>query len=228
MRPALAGATGTLRDVLRRSLVHVTVLFVTLGALGFGAVVALKGLRPGNPLREETVDRSQPALLKSLTDLAELHAAEGRYQVLVDVEKDTRYVPSMLKGSRVVYSATGSVDALVDLSAVGPGSVRVEGTTVHVTVPPVRLAEPALDLAASRVISRDRGLLDRVGSAVGDERNPDRQLLLLAEGKVGRAATEDAELRRRAEANVRTTIATLVQGLGFTGAVIEFAPPPPA
>jgi len=214
--------------VIRRSLVHVTVLVVTLAALGFGAVVALKAMRPGNPLREKTVDRSSPALLKSLTDLAELHAAEGRYQVLVDVEHDTQYVPAVLKGSRVVYSATGSVDALVDLSAVGPGAIRVEGSTVHVMVPAVRLAAPALDLGASRVISRDRGLLDRIGSAVGEERNPDQQLLGLAQQKVGRAAVEDAQLRQRAEANVRTTLAALVHGLGFTDAVVDFAAAPPA
>ena len=214
--------------MIRRSLVHVTVLLVTLAALGFGAVIALKSLRPTNPLREETVDRSQPALLKSLTDLAELHAAEGRYQVLVDVEKDTRYVPTALKGTRVLYSATGSVDALVDLSAISPGSVRIDGSTVHVTVPSVRLAEPALDLAESRVVSRDRGLLDRIGSAVGEERNPDQQLLVLAEDKVGRAAGEDAQLRQRAEANVRTTIAGLVRSLGFTDVVVDFAAAPPA
>ena len=214
--------------MIRRSLVHVTVIFITLAAVGFGIVVGFKSLRPGNPLQEKTVDRSSPALLKSLTDLAELHAAEGRYQVLVDVEKDTQFVPSMLKGSRVVYSATGSVDALVDLSAIGPGAVRVEGTTVHVTVPAVRLAEPALDLEQSRVISRDRGLLDRIGSAVGEERNPDQQLLVLAEDKLGRAATEDAKLRERAEANARSTITSLVRSLGFTDVVVEFAPVPPA
>jgi len=224
----LAGATGTLQCVIRRSLVHVTVLFVTLAALGFGAVVAMKSLRPSNPLRETTVDRSQPALLKSLSDLAELHAAEGRYQVLVDVEKDTQYVPSVLKGSRVVYSATGSVNALVDLTAIGPGSVRVEGSTVRVTVPAIRLAEPALDLAESRVLSRDRGILDRIGSAVGDERNPDRKLLLLAEDKVGRAARDDNQLRQRAEANVRTTIGALVHSLGFTDVIVDFASVPAA
>jgi len=212
--------------VIRRSLVHVTVLLVALAAVGFGLVVGLKTLRPQNPVRERTVDRSSPALLKSLTDLAELHAAEGRYQVLVDVEKDTRYVPSVLKGNRTVYSATGSVDALVDMSAIGPGSIRVEGSSVHVTVPAVRLADPALDLAQSRVLSRDRGLLDRIGSAVGDERNPDQQLLLLAEGKVGRAATEDTQLRQRAESNARTTIAALIRAVGFADVVVDFAPAP--
>lgn len=212
--------------MIRRSLVHVTVLAVTLAAVGFGLVLGLKSLRPGNPLREQTVDRSSPALLKSLTDLAELHAAEGRYQVLVDVEQDTRFVPSVVKGKRTVYNATGTVDALVDMSAVGPGSIRVEGSTVHVTVPAVRLDDPALDLAQSRVLSRDRGVLDRIGSAVGEERNPDQQLLVLAEGKVGRAAAEDAELRERAEANARTTIASLIRSLGFTDVTVEFAAAP--
>lgn len=210
--------------MLRRSLVHVTVLCTALAAIGFGLVVGLKALWPSNPLQEQTVDRTSPALLKSLTDLAELHAAEGRYQVLVDLEKDTPFVPSVLKGSRVVYSATGSVDALVDLSAIGPGSVRVDGATVHVTVPAVRLAEPALDLAESRVVSRERGLLDRFGSAVGDERNPDQQLVLLAQGKVGRAATEDAQLRQRAESNVSGTISALIRGLGFNDVVVDFEP----
>ncbi len=214
--------------MIRRSLVHVTVLLVTLAAVGFGLVLGLKTLRPANPLREETVDRSSPALLKSLTDLAELHAAEGRYQVLVDIEKDTRYVPSAVKGNRTVYSATGSVDALVDMSAIGPGEIRVEGSTVHVTVPAVRLDDPALDLAASRVLSRDRGLLDRIGSVVGDERNPDQQLLVLAQGKVGRAAAEDAQLRQRAEANTRTTIASLIRSLGFADVTVEFAAAPAA
>lgn len=214
--------------MIRRSLVHVTVLVVTLAALGFGLVLGLKTLRPGNPLREQTVDRSSPALLKSLTDLAELHAAEGRYQVLVDVEKDTRYVPSAVKGNRTVYSATGTVDALVDMSAVGPGSIRVEGSTVHVTVPAVRLDDPALDLAESRVLSRDRGVLDRIGSAVGEERNPDQQLLVLAEGKLGRAAAEDAQLRQRAEANTRSTIDALVRALGYTDIVVDFTPLPAA
>jgi len=224
----LAATTGTLRSVIRRSLVHVTVLVVTLAAVGFGAVVGLRSLRPGNPLAEKTIDRTQPALLKSLTDLAELHAAEGRYQVLVDLEKDTQYVPSVLKGSRVVYSATGSVDALVDLTAIGPGAVRVEGSTVHVTVPAVRLGGPALDLAASKVVSRERGLLDRIGSAVGPERNPDQKLLALAQQKVGLAAVEDVQLRQRAEANVRTTLGALIRGLGFSEVVVDFAPVPAA
>lgn len=71
-------------------------------------------------------------------------------------------------------------------------------------------------------------MLDRIGSAVGEERNPDQQLLVLAEGKLGRAAAEDAQLRQRAEANTRSTIDALVRALGYTDIVVEFTPLPAA
>ena len=61
---------------------------------------------------------------------------------------------------------------------------------------------------------------------MGEERNPDQQLLALAQQKVGRAAVEDAQLRQRAEANVRTTVGALVRSLGFSDVAVDFAPAP--
>ena len=55
-----------------------------------------------NPVSSETVDRTQPALLQSLADLHEYHAATGNFQVIVDTEKDTRFVPSFIRGERTV------------------------------------------------------------------------------------------------------------------------------
>jgi len=212
--------------MLRRWLAAVTVSLVVLGAVGAGAYVAFTELRPRQPFTERAVDRTGPALLKSLTDLAELHAATGQYQVLVDVEHDTRYVPSVVKGTRTVYAATGSVDALVDLSDLGAESVSLsaDGRSATVTVPSIRMSDPALDLRQSRVVARQRGVLDRLGGAVGDAANPDHDLLVLAEGKVGAAAHADAELRSRAEANVRGTVAALVQALGIPEVTVVFAP----
>ena len=195
-----------------------------LVAVLVGAVVVVKEvLAPENPFQESTVDRSRPALLKAVTDLAELHAAQGQYQVLVDLEKDTKYVPSFLKGERVVYSATGRVDALVDLGTLGPDAVVSDGTAVRITLPAVRLGTADLDLTQSRVVARDRGLLDRIGGAAGDELNPDHSLFVSAEGKVTDAARDDQTLRQRAETNVRSTITALAQSLGFTTVTIDFA-----
>lgn len=211
--------------MLRRWLAAVTVSLVVVGALGAGALVALRALTPSQPFTENAIDRTGPALLQSLSDLAELHAAKGRYQVLVDLEQDTRFVPSAVKGTRTLYAATGSVDALVDLSALPPDAVSLtaDGRSATVTLPSIELSKPALDLKQSRVVARQRGILDRVGGAVGDAANPDHDLLLLAESKVGAAAGADAELRRRAEASVRETVSELLAGLGVPEVTVVFA-----
>src|SRR5687767_2660213 len=43
-----------------------------------------------NPFETKTVDRSGPAVLQSLRDLQEYRAASGHFEVIVDLEKDTK------------------------------------------------------------------------------------------------------------------------------------------
>ncbi|HZB24392.1 MAG TPA: DUF4230 domain-containing protein, partial [Gaiellaceae bacterium] len=61
-----------------------------------------------NPFRTETVDRSSPVVLKAIQDLRQLRAATGHFEVIVDVEKDTRFVPSSIRGERVLFVAVGT------------------------------------------------------------------------------------------------------------------------
>ena len=56
---------------------------------------------------QEVVDRSTTPLLLALEDLHEYHAATGTFQVVVDREVHTRYVPSVISGERVEFLATG-------------------------------------------------------------------------------------------------------------------------
>lgn len=213
--------------MLRRWFAGITVSLVVLGAIASGAFVAVRSLRPHQPFTEKAIDRTGPALLQSLTDLSELHAAKGQYQVLVDLERDTKYVPAFVKGSRTVYAATGSVDALVDLSALPADAIvlSADRRSVQISLPAVRLSAPTLDVEQSRVVARERGILDRVGGALGDAANPDHDLLVLARNKLGAAAAADAELRRRAETNVRGTVTMLTQSLGVAEVTVTFAPP---
>ena len=66
----------------------------------------LTGLLPGipNPFEEETVDRSGPAVLKSIRGLEELHSATGHFEVVVDLEKDTA-LPAPVLGERTLFVA---------------------------------------------------------------------------------------------------------------------------
>ncbi len=60
----------------------------------------------------ETHDRSGPALLKSIQDMSRYDAASGNFQVVVDLEKDAKYLPDALRGTRTLYVGAGTVDAM--------------------------------------------------------------------------------------------------------------------
>jgi hypothetical protein len=64
-------------------------------ALVIVSLIALIALAPSlNPFGEDTEDRSQPVLIKSLENLSDYHAATANMQVVVDVEQDARLLRS--------------------------------------------------------------------------------------------------------------------------------------
>jgi hypothetical protein len=180
-----------------------------------------------NPFGTETVDRTQPALLQSLADLSEYHAATGNFQVFVDTEKEARYVPSFIRGERTVYLGSGSVDAIVDFSQLDERSVQVspDRKTVTIVLPAPTLADPAVDPENSRVVSRDRGVLDRIGSAFSDNPTSERPLVIVAQEKM-RDAAAASDLRAKAEENTRKMLQGLTRALGYTNVSVSFNPSP--
>jgi hypothetical protein len=180
-----------------------------------------------NPFASDSVDRSQPALLQSIENLSRYQAASGNLQVIVDTEDDARFVPSFIRGERTVFVAAGTVEATVDFSRLDERAIVVspDRTSVTVTLPPPTLSEPVVDPAQSRVATRQRGLLDRIGSAFSDSPTSDRGLYLLAQDK-RRAAADATDLRARAEQNTRQMLEGMLGSLGFTTVTVNFAPDP--
>lgn len=198
-----------------------TVLIATLALLGLGR---LQDLLPqlSNPFSSSTVDRSAPVVLAALADVAEFKAATASYSVVIDVEKDTRFIPSFVKGERTVFLATGSVDAAVDFSTLGADRVEVDNGTVTLRLPEAELDRARIDPRESRVVSRDRGVIDRVGSIFSDSPTSERSLYLQAESKLDRAASSDPEIRLRAEQNTQRMLERLLTPLGFEQVEVVF------
>ncbi len=199
-----------------------------LGGAALVAVLAVAGadraldLVPSVGLPEqEVVDRSRPALQMAMADLSEYHAAQGSFEVVVDLEKDTPYVPDLVSGERTTYLAVGSVDGLVDFRALGEDAVQVQGESVTITLPQPRAAEPALDLEQSRVIARDRGLVERVSGTVSDSPTSDREVALLAETKLADAAAE-SDLLQRSQDSTRQMLTGLARSFGYADVTVEF------
>lgn len=199
--------------------------------LAAAAVIALLLVLPAllpslNPFREDTKDRSQPVLLKSLEDLSQYRAATANLQVVVDVEQDTNLLPSFIKGERTLFVAAGTVDAAVDFTGLSRDkeAVKVSGDrrSVTLTLPAPTLTEPRIDPSRSRVYDRDRGILDRVDDALSDRPGDEQPLYLLATRKLAEAAASDPALVQAAERNTRSMLQGLMRGLGFERVTIEF------
>jgi len=188
-----------------------------VGAVSLALVAALVGLPSllSNPFRSETVVRDHAAVLDSLEEIAELHAATGEFQVVVDVQERTRFVPGFLKGERTTYLAQGAVDAYVDLGALDADSVIVaDDGSVTVVLPPARLGPPTIDHEASGVLDRDRGVLDRVGGIFSDAPTSERDVLLEAEERLAAAAAE-SDLRATGEDKAAATVEALLREAGI-------------
>lgn len=205
---------------------------VVAGVVVIVAVLALSrigGFFPSfsNPFGTEEVERSQPAVLHALEDISRYQAATGNFSVLVDVEEDSRLLPDFLQGKRTVFAAVGTVDATVDFSDLDEDAIEVseDGRSVRITLPPAVLSDPDVDPAQSRIVSQDRGLLDRVGGLFTDTPTGEQDLYLLAEEDL-RAAAAASDLTGRAETNTQKFLVTLMQSLGFTDVTVVFRPEP--
>jgi Protein of unknown function (DUF4230) len=180
-----------------------------------------------NPFGPREVDRSQPVLLKAIEDLQVFKAATGNFQVVVDLEEGSGGIPLALKGERTLFVAGGSVDAEVDFSGIGEGAIRVsaDGERVEITLPRARLTQARVDPAQSRVFSRERGLLDRLGSVLSDNPTSERELYQLAQAKM-QAAAAQSDLQAQAEQNTRAMLENMLRPLGYRDVTVTFRDPP--
>ncbi|GAA1364320.1 DUF4230 domain-containing protein [Streptomyces beijiangensis] len=172
---------------------------------------------------EKTQDRTGPALLQSIQDMSRYEAASGNFQVVVDLEKDAKFLPDALKGSRTLYVGAGSVGAAVDLGKVAKGNVIMNKARTEATLhlPHATLDKPALDPDRSYAVSKQRGLLDRLGDFFSDNPNSERAVQSLAAKHIGEAA-KDSGLASRAEKNTTTMLQGLLHSLGFKDVTVLY------
>ncbi|SFF04129.1 Protein of unknown function [Actinacidiphila alni] len=219
---AISGAAGRMPWWARAAVgvVVLALLFLLLGKAD---------LLPGipNPFAEKDKDRSGPVLLKSIQDMNRFEGASGNFEVVVDLEKDAKFLPSAVRGKRTLYVGAGSVDAYVDMGHVGADAVKVSDDRKSATVrlPHAALERTALDTKHSYVVSQQRGLFDRIGDFFGSNPGNAQQLNELAAQKIQDAAKK-TELGARAETNTKFMLEHLLTSLGFEHVQVLFGPPP--
>lgn len=200
----------------------VTALVLVLVVLFAGIKLAvLPGIK--DLFGTETRDNTGPALLKSIQDMSRYDAASGNFQVVVDLEKDAKYLPSAIRGSRTLYVGAGTVEAYVDLGQIAQKDVTVNGDRTEATIrlPHARLGKATLDPDHSYAVSKQRGLLDRLGDLFSDNPNSEQAVQKLAVKHIDTAA-KDSGLTTRAETNTTDMLEGLLHSLGFTEVHVSY------
>ncbi|MDG4816843.1 DUF4230 domain-containing protein [Micromonospora carbonacea] len=220
-RPAPKGPSGPARGLL-----------VVLGAAAVAVVVLLGAQATNvfpdfrNPFAKEQTDRSQPPLLKSIQDLSRYVAAEGNFQVVVDLQNDRDNVPEFLLNQRTLFVGAGSVEAYVDFTKIGEGAVVVspDGKSVEVKLPAPQLGQTNLDMEKSYVVAEQRGLLNRINDLVKGDPNRQQQVYKLAEDRIT-AAARDSGLTDRAQENTNKMLEGLLRSLGYEKVTVTYVAP---
>jgi hypothetical protein len=217
---------GTLKKerMQRGGLVAVLAVLLVVALL---AVIALVAIVTFDPFASDTVDRSGPTMLEQIRELEEFTAAEGSFTQDVDLEDDARYLPDFLKGERVIAMVTGTVRATVDFSGLDEDAVQVDESTntIRITLPEPTLSDADIDESSARIISRDRGLLDRADDFFSGNPTDDGPLYRAAEEKV-EAAARESDLVEEARANTEEWLTTFLGAAGFEQVEITWSESP--
>src|SRR6266498_1546071 len=202
------------------SLVAVVAVIAVL-ALVLSAVHILPQLR--NPFTESTIDRSQPVVLKSITRMSRYEAANGTFQVVVDLARQASFLPSFIEGSDTLFIGQGNVIGFVDFSRLKGSAIQVspDRTAVTILLPHAQLAPAVLNVRQSYVFAQQQGLLNKIGDFFSGNPNSQQRVYLLAVRKINVAAHR-SPLVKDAEKNTESMLEGLLRSLAFRQINVTF------
>ena len=158
--------------------------------------------------RSTQIDVSQPTVVNKIQQLQRLETVVYTMDKVVSGEKENPILPNFLAGDRLLMVVHGEVVAGVDFSGLKSGDVAVQEKKVVLRLPSAQVFSTRIDNERTKVYSRQTGLLVPV------DPNLETQVRQEAERQLQQAALLDGILKT-ANTNARTTLTSLLQGLGF-------------
>ncbi len=155
-----------------------------------------------------TIDISRPTVIQHIQQLQRLETVVYSMEKIVTGELASAYFPKALVGDRLLLIVHGDVTAGVDLGAIDAGYVTVAGKAVEIRLPEATVVSTRDDNARTRVYERQTGLFSTPSPQLETDvrREAERQLT---------QAALDGGILKTAAANARTTLTSLLTGLGF-------------
>jgi hypothetical protein len=147
-------------------------------------------------------------VVQQIQQLQRLETVVYSMEKIVSGGQDNKYLPRMLAGDRILLIVHGEVTAGVDLGALDPSQLSIDGKAVAIRLPEASLFSTRLDNARTRVYTRETGLFSSPDPELESDvrREAERQLT---------QAALDGGILKTAAANAKTTLTSLLQGLGF-------------
>lgn len=167
----------------------------------------------GGPVGDEDV------VITQIQDLNQLTTTRWIGQVVVTEDADPGRVEriagilgldaSALTGESVIITATGEVEAGVNLDEMAEGDVRVNGESVTINLPEAEILSTSLDEDRTGVYDRDRGIFVRgIDDTLVEDARRD------AEQRIEETAAESGILEQ-ADANAENNLRGFIESLGF-------------
>ena len=209
-----------------RVVIFTGVVFAVIVAmcLGLRAINVLPSF--DNPFADKTTDRSQPVLLQSMRDLSRYVAADGSFQVIVDLQENKENIPDFLLNKRTLFVGSGTVEEYVDFGALTEGAMTIDEAKKSVTIelPAPQQSTAALDMERSYVVAEERGLLNRIGDAFKSDPGQQQRVYQMAQQRITEAARASG-LDQRARDNTQKMLTSLLAQFGYTSVTVTYANP---
>lgn len=200
-RPGLGGFA---RVVIFTGVVFALIVGMCLGLRALNVLPSFD-----NPFSDKTTDRSQPVLLQSMRDLSRYVAADGTFQVIVDLQENKENIPDFLVNKRTLFVGSGTVEEYVDFGSLTEGAIKVNNAdkSVEIELPAPQQGQPAL-----------------LRDAFSKDPNQQQRVYQLAQQRITEAANGSG-LDQRARDNTEKMLSGLLTSLGYTSVKVTFASP---
>lgn len=185
-------------------------LAVLMSRMQSGPLAALWSALSGRTTRIS----SEGSVIERIQRLQRLETVVYNMDKIVTGEKDNPLLPDFIAGDRLLMIVHGQVVAGIDFTRLKNSDVKIQGKEVHVHLPNPQVLITRLDNARTRVYSRNTGILVRVDPNLESQVRQEAEGELLQEAAVG-------GILANARDNARTTVTTLLLGLGFEKVEID-------
>jgi hypothetical protein len=157
---------------------------------------------------------SEGSVIERIQRLQRMETVVFNMDKIVTGEKDNPLLPDFIAGDRLLMIVHGQVVAGIDFSRLKSGDIKIQGKDIRMHLPNPQILLTRLDNARTKVYSRDTGILVRVDPNLETQVRQEAEGELLQEAAVG-------GIINTARDNARSTVTTLLMGMGFEKVEVE-------